>query len=278
MRLVSLDETANLSQFILDYSCCSFLNDEAILDEFSTWLLENENKVVLVFDGLDQMASLELTTNFKTSLEANQTSKQWISAILARKVLSNCKLILTSRPYALCSLDGDFTADCSLSLEGFLIENLESVLAFYLNKTETEKLFVLLKNKRLVKLATNPNSAFLLIKMFEEGFKFNVDDITDTSLYNNVFESMIETKSFSVENSKDKMRKLECVCFKLIKNKKFIIEEGDLENKLTLKDVERLIPVKAQVVKNAYNSAQREKVVKINHQHSLVSFLLIHIH
>ena len=273
LSLVELDEVSNFAQFLLDNSCCSFLNDELILDEVSTWMISNENKVVLVLDGLDQISSLNLTTRFKTSLNKNQSAMHWISAILARKVLSNSKIILTSRPYALSSLHGNFTPTCIYTLHGFCVDSLQSVLDFYLNKTKAKTTFELLKSKRLTKLATNPNSTFLLVKAFEEGFNFDGEDITSTLLYATVFDSMFRTKSFDIENSEEKLTLLEGVCFKLIKNKKFKIEKEDLENTLEFKDIEKLIPVEAKIVENAYNLDRRKIVFKTNHQFALVSLL-----
>ena len=271
LSLVDLDEVSIFAKFLLDNSCCNFISDRLILDKLSTWLIDNGNKVVLVLDGLDQISNLKLTLKFKPSLNEKQTAKQWISAVLARKVLSDSRIILTSRSFALSSLNGEFKSDCSYSLDGFCFGSLQSVLELYLNKNKAREMFEQLKSKRLTNLASNPNSAFLLVKAFEENFNFNVEDITTTLLYTKVFDSMSRSKSFRVENSEKKLTTLEKICYKLIKNKKFKIDKEDLESTLTFEDIEKLIPVEAKTIKNACNSADKKIILKINHQFAIVS-------
>ena len=191
--------------------------------------------------------------------------------------MSNSKIILTSRSFALSSLNGDFRSSCKYSLDGFCVDSLQSVIELYLkqikiSKTKAKQIFELLKSKKLTKLATNPNNVFLLVQAFKEGFDFDVEDITSTLLYTTVFDSMFRTSSFNVENSEEKLTIFERICFKLIKNKKFKIEEEYLEKMMKFEEIEKLIPVVAKIVKNAITVDKRIIILKINHQFALVSF------
>ena len=267
-----MDEVSNFSQFLLDYGCCGFLSDESTVGEFGKWLLENQSKVVLILDGFDQLSCLKLATRFKASLDRKQTSKQWVSAVLARKVLNECKVVLTSRTYALCSLDGDFAADDSFSLQGFRTDkDVESALHLYVeggaDRDRATRCFELIKEKRLLKLVASPINAFLLFQIVETGVDFGLENLTSAHLYNMVFNKIFHTKSYGHEKAIDhKMIELERTCFRLVCQRKFVIEEDDLSDDLNFDDLEELIPVEAKINNKAFYSFNRKKFVRISHQ------------
>ena len=255
----------------MENSCSDIYLDDNVLNGFTKWLTENQNKTVVILDGLDRTSNLQLPKVFKTNLDKIHTSKHWISAILARKVLSNCKVILTSRPYALCSLHGDFTGNCNFKLDGFTNKNVEMAIDLYVEKEEdkekAKRCYKLIIEKRLLKLATNPNSIFLLFQIVDTGIDIESEDITTTSLYNKVFTNVFNTKSYAHEETNDEsMIKLEKICFELICQRKFTIEKGDLGNALTFEALEKLIPIEARNINKAYYSIHRKKLVQISHQ------------
>ena len=271
LSVVELDEKCNFSRFLLENSCTDIFLDEAILKGFTKWLVENQTRTVVILDGLDRLVNVELPENFKSTLDRVQTSKQWISAILSRKVLSDCKVILTSRPFAICSLDGDFTANYNYTLEGLKIENVESALQLFV-ETENDKeiakeCFKVIKEKRLLKLATNPNNAFLLFQIVESGLDLESEDITTASLYNKVFNNVFHTKSYShKEPTEEDMVKLERICFELTCKRKFVIEEEDLGDDMSFDNLNKLIPTEAKIKNKSFYSANREKSIQISHQ------------
>ena len=274
-----MDEVSSFSQFLLDYGCCGFFSDESTADGLGKWLLENQSKVVLIMDGFDQLSCLELTTRFKASLDRKQTSKQWISAVLARKVLSECKVVLTSRSYALCSLDGDFAADDSFSLQGFRTDkDVESALHLYAereaDRDRATRCFELIKEKGLLKLVASPINAFLLFQVVGMGVNFDFDNFTTAHLYNLVFNKIFYTKSYGHKKPfEHKMIELEKICFRLICKRKFVIEEDDLSDDLNFDDLEELIPIEAKSINKAFYSFDRKKFVRISHQLGQVRFM-----
>ena len=275
LSVVRLEEESSFPRFLLENSCCDVYIDENIENGFLKWLMKSQDKLVIILDGFDQLKSLQLTKDFKSSLDKRQTSQQWISSILARKVLSNCKVVLTSRPHALCTLDGDFAADRNFSLAGLSVENLESALELYVGRERKNDLFQFIKEKRLMQLATNPNNAFLLFKIFDSGLELGSEDVTTASLYNKVFDNIFMTRSYGHEEMKaEKLVKLEFICYKLTCKRKFVIEEEDLDGCLSFGELEDLIPIEARSINNAYLSTQRKKSLQISHQFGQVKEFL----
>ena len=276
LTVVELHEECIFSRFLLENSCTDIFLDDTVLKGFTKWLIENQHRTVVILDGLDRLANQELPENFKATLDRVQTSKQWISAILSRKVLSDCKVILTSRPFAICNLDGDFTANYNYTLEGLKVESVESALQLFVEKEEDKETarecFKVIKEKRLLNLATSPNNVFLLFQIVESGLDLDSEDITTASLYNKVFNNVFHTKSYSHKvPTEENMVKLEKICFELICKRKFVIEEDDLGDDLSFENLNKLIPTEAKIKNKSFYSVNREKSIQISHQFGQVN-------
>ena len=262
---------------MLENGCSNIdLESNKIKKGFTKWFQENENKTIIVFDGLDRINRSKLPKSVKSSLDRILTSKQWISNILARRVLTNSKVILTSRPFALCSLDGEFVTQYSYTLQGFAEEDVQKALNLYVEREEdkdkAKSCFKTITQKNLMQLSTNPNNVFLLFQLFKSELDFESEDITAASLYNKVFNNVLRTQSYSHNKPTEEiMIKLEKMCFELTCQRKFVIEEDDLIDNLTFDDLENLVPIKAKNKSEGYRSEDREKSIQISHQLGQVS-------
>ena len=259
---------------MLENGCSNIdLENNKIKEGFTNWFRKNQNKTIVVLDGFDRIDSSKLPESSNSSLGRCLTSKQWISNILARKVLINSKVILTSRPFALCSIDGEFDTQYKYTLQGFAEGDIHKALNFYVEREEdkdkAERCFETIKKKNLVQLSTNPNNVFLLFQLFKSESDFKSEDITATSLFNKVFNDVFKTKSYSHKEkdpAEEILIKLEKMCFKLTCQRKFVIEEDDLIENLTFKNLENLVPIKAKNKNQGYRDEDRIKSIQISHQ------------
>lgn len=264
LSAMQTNDSTNFYRFLLENSCYDIFIDKDQINGLNKWLSKNQSRVVIILDGLDRMSNTHLCTDFIVSLDKKQSSKQWVSAILARKVLSNSKVILTSRPWAVCSLDGEYTTDYSLSLDGFSAEDIRTVLELYVDKSEANALFKSFTDNKIVELAKNPSCTFMLIEIARDKLKVDTDDITRTYLYNRVFEKRLSKSNRRTTD--ETINKIERLCYKLTLDKKFIIEDVDLIKGVKFEDIENTLPVSVKSHSAAYYSVNRKLIMEVNHQ------------
>ena len=124
-------------------------------EKFFKFISQNQSKVLLVFDGLDELPTSKLPKSF--------------SEVISGKTLPRCYLVVTARNEAGIAVRKD--CDALLEVEGFSPEDAkEFILKYFKGKEDMSHEF--LKNlsidSRLEELTANPLNTALLCLIFED--------------------------------------------------------------------------------------------------------------
>ena len=260
----------SLDQFITKYSCVDLSLNEDERKQFVDWLCKNQARLVLVIDGLDLLTkTIDLNEFSDSSLTFDDKSEpgNWLASILSRKILTKAKIVLTSRPYALTSLSGDFRPQKYFRLNGFAEVDFKKVLRFYIDDNiYLGRIYSAIKQFRLEKIVSSPISMYLITKIIFDD-RVDLSSLTPFGLLVSVFEKFYTTKNIQLEkDGSDKMRKIEETCYKLIEKSKFVFCQNDLVEGLTLEDFEKYVMVDASVTVSSYNHSVDEKRLVFCHQ------------
>ena len=236
---------------------------------FVNWLIENQSRIVLVLDGLDQLTN-KIDLNKLSEIYPDQNEKftpgQWLASILSRKVLTETKIILTSRPYSLSCLCGDLKPQKMFSLEGFTKEGLEEALKLYVDEEKRNLIQSIIKNNELGVIAANPISLFLFTKIVTDD-QIKYENLTPSKLHVAVFEKYFATKNASINTKRrEKMLKIEELCYKLLTKSKLVFSQNDLVEGLNFEDLEKYVMVNASVTTSSYQNSEGEKRLVFTHQ------------
>ena len=265
-----MNRKLSLETFITKYSCVDLYLNQDERKQFIDWLCKNQSRLVLVIDGLDLLTkTIDLNKFSDSSLTFDDKSKSshWLASILSRKILTQAKIILTSRPYALTCLSGDLRPLKSFKLDGFYEDDFKKVLRFYTNDEVKEgRVFRAIKHYKLEKIVSSPISMYLITKIIFDD-QVNINSLTPFGLLANVFDKFYTTKNVQLdENGNKKMRKIEETCYKLIQKSKFVFSQEDLVEELTLEDFKKYVMVDASVTASSYNHSTDEKRLMFCHQ------------
>jgi len=269
LNQVSQNKKINLGQFLTKYCCVDLMLDNKEFKFFVNWLVENQSRFVLILDGLDQLTNkIDLNRMSEVSPDQNEkfTPGQWLASILSRKVLTETKIILTSRPYSLTCLCGDLKPQKMFTLEGFTEAGLEEALKLYVDEDKRNLIQRTIKNNNLGVIAANPISLFLLTKVVTDD-QIEYENLTPSKLHVAVFEKFFATKNASVNRQQqEKMLKIEETCYKLLTKSKLVFSQNDLVEGLTLEDFEKYVMVDASVITSSYQNSEGEKRLVFTHQ------------
>ena len=110
------------------------------LDVSFEWILENQNKITVILDGLDQTASTfqSVTVQPQADVRKKYNPFELISLVLSRKVLPYVRLILTSRPHSILNFKEDMQPDQLFYLDDLNEEDMRSLMGFYVNGSDVE--------------------------------------------------------------------------------------------------------------------------------------------
>ena len=270
MNQLDLNSKISLGQFITNYSCVDISLTGHERKKVLDWLFENQSRLVLVFDGLDQFTktnNLNELSERSVNRDKKLKSNHWFASILSRKILTKANIIVTSRPYALTCLPGSFRPQKSFKLDGFSENDFEKVLKFYIDdETNLGQVNKAIKQFKLEKIVSSPISMYLITKIIFDD-PVNLRNSTSFGLFAIFFEKFYTTKNIQLkEDGNEKMRKIEETCYNLVKKSKFVFSQEDLVDGLTLEDLEKYVMVDASVTVSSYNHSVDEKRLMFCHQ------------
>ena len=270
LNQVNPTEKLTLPEFFTLYCCVDLIltNDEK--EVFSDWLVRNQSRFVIVFDGLDQLSKdNDINTLVKTCVTPKNklTAGHWLAAIMSRQILTRTNLIVTSRPFAVTCLVGDLRPHKLFTLEGLTDDDLKKVLMFYTGEeTISNEIYSTIIQHDLFEIASNPLSLFLLTKVIAFDHIF-FESLTSFSLHVTVFEKLYSTKNAQIDkDGKKKMLMIEKTCYQLMMKTKFVFSQEDLVEGLTLEDLEKYVMVNASVTTSSYKNSNNEKLFVFSHQ------------
>ena len=116
------------------------------------WVLNNQDKITLVLDGVDQ-ARLELNRIFfatNINLLSKFQPSQLIFFILSRRVLKGTRLVLTSRPHSVLNFSSYIQPNYTVYLVDLAEDDIKNLMRFY-TITDNEENIV----KRLLESSSN---------------------------------------------------------------------------------------------------------------------------
>ena len=256
-------------KFLLLHSCGHVDISKKVVED---WVKKNCNRVVLLFDGFDQLKEelkdFEQTPNFKDDL----TEVEWLSAIFSRNVLRSSTLILTSRPYAATTLPGSCKPDKNYSLCGFDELDVQEALYFLFDRDYSNKVLEKLRGDMFESIEFTPINLFLIAEVLRES-KTSIKDYTTFLLYMEVFEKLVNTKCILVnEENRKTISRIQSFCFKMCNKNKFEFSIRDFKNhSLTYEDFESFTMIDAGCTKESYTTKEEDKRIVLCHQLQQVS-------
>ena len=255
--------------FLLLHSCGHVDISKRVVEN---WVRKNCNRVVLLFDGFDQLKEevkdFEKTPDFKDEL----TEVEWLSAILSRNILRRSTLILTSRPYAVTTLPGSCKPDKNYSLSGFDELDVQEALYFLFDRDFGNKVLDKLRGDMFESIELTPINLFLIAEVLRES-KISIKDYTTFLLYMEVFEKLVSTKNIIVnEENHNTISRIQLFCFKMCNKNKFEFSIKDFEShSLTYEDFESFTMIDAGCTKESYRIRKEDKRIVLCHQLQQVS-------
>ena len=99
LQSVNVSKKVSLFDFLQKSSTIDFYPEANDLDNLNNWIKRNQNRLVIIFDGLDQLkGKINLPDKSPDIDNDKESSLTWLGYLMGRKVLKTCKLIVTSRP------------------------------------------------------------------------------------------------------------------------------------------------------------------------------------
>ena len=270
-------EELSLIEFLLQYSTIDFYpigtND---LNHITRWFRQNQKRLVLVLEGLDQFQYSVEPNIDSASFNSKKSPKVWLSHLIARNILTGCKLFVTSRPLSFTKLSRDLQPNISYSLYDIKENEMLDFIKFHFHE-DSENILNIIEVNDVLSIAKHPMSIFLIGRSYLDGDL----DFTDTSMYQ-LFLKLFETFHCNTnvagtknKNSRAKMRQIENICYRMIENDQYIVTTELLKNygTITLKDFEDVLRIDVGSRSGiAYQVDEDQKVLTFNHQLEQVSY------
>ena len=269
----------SLVEFLVQSSTIDFYPTKNDLSYITHWLQQNQNRLVLLLEGLDQYQFALEANNSPADFKTKKSPKIWLSDLIARNILSGCKLYVTSRPLSFLKLSGDLQPTTSLSLYDVQQDKLSEFLKFHFPQS-SEYILNTLKENDVLEMAKHPMLIYLIAKTLVDGDI----DTTDISLYQlllNLFEKFhccTNVSGTRKPNFQAVMRKIEEICYKMIETDQYALTTEMLRDyaPITLKDFEDVLTVDAgSKAGTSYQVDENEKVLVFNHQLLIVCYFLL---
>ena len=200
-----------LQEFLLDKKFNKFGFPSEKCQKVFSWILENQSKCLLVFDGLDQ-AQLDLSDEPAKEIHFEPFSISTIIAGLFKKIfLPHVRIIVISRPHALLSLHHSLRPDCTFQVQGLSQEDTRTLLQFFAGDRFED---LAIKLKQLGPAFEDMCRCPLLMQMFLlsqiNPSKSIGDAITITRIFGIILENLQRSKNIrtSLQNVHAKMARL----------------------------------------------------------------------
>ena len=278
LTTVRLEAVSDLGDFLLTHACSELpaTDRSGKSSTFISWVEENPEKICLVLDGLDRLFEKVEPQTTVVSPDDKLNGKQWLAALLSRKVLCRCSVILTSRKYAITQLEGDLQPQEVLTAGGLKDGDVKKMFCFHFGDDEGRQLFEKIKGKETLAFLKSPINIYLIGKLLKQGH-VNPNDLTTHKLYLEVFESFRRTRnvSFAAGGNQGKLAAMEKLCFNLTSRNQFKFSKRDLNDGLTLEDFEKLNMVEVGCTRSAHEMTDEDLNVMFSHQLEQVSFIIL---
>ena len=105
------------------------------------WLLTNQHKVTIIIDGLDQARFTLQSCKAPTDVDVHKkySASELLYMILARKVLPEVRLILTSRQHSILNFEINIRSKYVLYLDDLSEDDMKKLFCFYIKDEEVER-------------------------------------------------------------------------------------------------------------------------------------------
>ena len=107
LAYIKPDDNISLKQLLLSFPMILFANEVLVkehdLDVAFKWLLKNQNKITIIFDGLDQARFTLEDLKVQSAVDVNKKylPSELLFFILSRSLIPDVRLIVTSRPHSI---------------------------------------------------------------------------------------------------------------------------------------------------------------------------------
>ncbi|CAK8680783.1 unnamed protein product [Clavelina lepadiformis] len=164
------------------------LDDDTSAQAFN-WLVENDDKATLIFDGFDQ-AEFELKGNSpKEDYQTPMHVRDIMASLCSKHFLPNCQLIFTSRPHSMIFVPKSLRPSSTLLLGDLAPADMKKLFVAYTG-TKSDKIWTKLNNNapHLVPLCHNP----LMLQMIISSQFHPSKRIGEATTLTRVFATVVE--------------------------------------------------------------------------------------
>ena len=249
------------------------------------WILKNEEKCLIVLDGLDQ-SEFEISNQPLEDIDINDElfPSQLISLLLSRKFLKNVRLILTSRPHSIAQFSPLIQPNIVIFLNDLTKEDTEILMRYYIQEVDVEKILKILsmKSPRVHTLVHNP----LFLRIFAMLYNLAGEKIwkivkTTSSLFYEIIGYHQDSAHYGSEVGVEELnKKLGKMSFKKTMIEKSVVFNNDdlKEVNLTSNDIQDLVfAVVENFTKHNNSSVVGVMLFYFMHQSIQVSSFIIKI-
>lgn len=188
-------ESLRFGEFVRNYACADYRIKN--MDGFLDWLLENQNIIFFLFDGLDE-ASFSFGENVQSvNIDDLATPTTWVRLLLGNKIMKKSTKIFTSRPSSLTDLLFESRPDKIYSLNGFEGESLRHAVQTY-NSDKCDEIVSLIDN-----LSADDNHFLrspLVVSLISLIYQSSSNEITAESTLTQLYQLAFEERRKSVHN------------------------------------------------------------------------------
>ena len=228
---IRLREVSSLPSFIDVLKTCIGFDKAAEAEQLHQYIIENQEKCLIVFDGLD---------------EYEFSSENDIAQIIKEQKLRRCRLLVTTRPSAIDRLSRYSHAHCKIT--GFDLHDVkEYAKKHFSSQNEVEAFVDYLQQSSLFTLTKIPLLCLFLCLLWREK---NSEDFpkTKTELYKEIVQCILHHAASktdcpslkSVDDYDAAMTKLGCIAYDALKRDSLIFDADELRHVQEVEDIKRL--------------------------------------
>ncbi|XP_076812585.1 protein NLRC5-like isoform X1 [Clavelina lepadiformis] len=205
------------------------LDDDTSAQAFN-WLVENDDKATLIFDGFDQ-AEFELKGNSpKEDYQTPMHVRDIMANLCSKHFLPNCRLIFTSRPHSMIFVPKSLRPSSTLLLGDLAPADMKKMFVAYTG-TKSDEIWTKLNNNapNLVPLCHNPLMLQMIISSQFHPSKRIGDATTLTRVFATVVENLRRSENLRYqEDFNELVLKLSQVAYNATKNGTVVITTKQL--------------------------------------------------
>lgn len=212
------------SSLLFDGLHCS-ANEE---EQAYQWLVDNPDKAIFIFDGLDQ-ARWNLDRNEREiNLFSVSNTSSIMYSILSRKIFAEAQIVLSSREFKLSESPAKIRPGKIIALVG-LTEHDAKKLFINLNGDGGEKVYekVETMSPHLLNIITVPVFLILTVIVMARD-PTNNPPTTVTELYNRIISSLLRSETIRNEKILEIIHKLKAMAYRGLRERRFAFNHDDL--------------------------------------------------